>query len=158
MTGWRIGFAVGRPELIAALTRVKSYIDTGPFLAVQKAGAAALDQAEALVGADPGRARSARRDAGGGGAAGGGLRGGGAQGGDVSLGAAAGRHRRRPPSRSGRWRRPARSCCPGSAFGPAGEGFFRIALTVGADRLRSAAARLGRTLEASIEESLRPTP
>ena len=49
MTGWRIGFAAGRQELITALTRVKSYTDTGPFLAVQKAGAAALDQAEALV-------------------------------------------------------------------------------------------------------------
>ena len=38
---------------------------------------------------------------------------------------------------------------PGSAFGPAGEGFFRIALTVGADRLRAAAGRLGQALEAT---------
>src|SRR3954451_6531138 len=62
MTGWRIGFAVGRPELVEALTRVKSYTDTGPFLAVQKAGAAALDQAEALVarsGAELERGRAA---------------------------------------------------------------------------------------------------
>jgi LL-diaminopimelate aminotransferase len=36
---------------------------------------------------------------------------------------------------------------PGSAFGPAGEGFFRIALTVGAERLRTAAERLGGALE-----------
>jgi LL-diaminopimelate aminotransferase len=36
---------------------------------------------------------------------------------------------------------------PGSAFGPAGEGFFRIALTVGPDRLREAAERLGRSLD-----------
>jgi LL-diaminopimelate aminotransferase len=36
---------------------------------------------------------------------------------------------------------------PGSAFGPAGEGFFRIALTVGTDRLRKAAERLGSALE-----------
>src|SRR5215218_5364761 len=43
MTGWRIGFAVGRAELIGALTRVKSYVDTGPWLAAQRAGAAALD-------------------------------------------------------------------------------------------------------------------
>src|SRR5688500_16279644 len=49
MTGWRLVFAAGRAELITALTRVKSYEDTGPFLAVQKAGAAALDQGEALV-------------------------------------------------------------------------------------------------------------
>ena len=45
---------------------------------------------------------------------------------------------------------------PGSAFGPAGEGFFRIALTVGADRLRMAAARLGRTLEALHRGELAP--
>jgi LL-diaminopimelate aminotransferase len=38
---------------------------------------------------------------------------------------------------------------PGSAFGPAGEGYFRIALTVGADRLKEAAKRLGRILEAT---------
>ena len=50
---------MGRPELVGALTRVKSYVDTGPFLAVQKAGAAALDQAEALVA--PIRAELQRR-------------------------------------------------------------------------------------------------
>ncbi len=59
MTGWRLGFAAGRPELIGALTRVKSYVDTGPFLAVQKAGAAALDQGESLV--EPIRAELQRR-------------------------------------------------------------------------------------------------
>ena len=45
---------------------------------------------------------------------------------------------------------------PGSGFGPAGEGFFRIALTVGADRLQAAAARLGRTLEAIRRGELAP--
>src|SRR5688500_504792 len=49
MTGWRLGFAAGRADLIGALTRVKSYTDTGPFLAVQKAGAAVLDRAEEVV-------------------------------------------------------------------------------------------------------------
>jgi LL-diaminopimelate aminotransferase len=44
-----LGFAAGRAELIGALTRVKSYVDTGPFLAVQKAGAATLDQGEEIV-------------------------------------------------------------------------------------------------------------
>jgi LL-diaminopimelate aminotransferase len=38
---------------------------------------------------------------------------------------------------------------PGSAFGAAGEGFFRIALTVGAERIREAVRRLGRVLESS---------
>jgi LL-diaminopimelate aminotransferase len=46
---------------------------------------------------------------------------------------------------------------PGSAFGPAGEGFFRIALTVGPDRLRAAAARLGQTLAAMQRGELAPT-
>jgi LL-diaminopimelate aminotransferase len=47
---------------------------------------------------------------------------------------------------------------PGSAFGPAGEGFFRIALTVGVDRLRIAAARLGQTLQELHRGELAPTP
>jgi LL-diaminopimelate aminotransferase len=36
---------------------------------------------------------------------------------------------------------------PGSGFGPAGEGFFRIALTVGSERLQIAAERLGAALD-----------
>jgi len=36
---------------------------------------------------------------------------------------------------------------PGSGFGPAGEGFFRIALTVGAERISEAVKRLGAVLE-----------
>src|SRR6185295_13826281 len=31
MPGWRIGFAVGHPEIIAALARIKSYLDYGTF-------------------------------------------------------------------------------------------------------------------------------
>jgi LL-diaminopimelate aminotransferase len=46
---------------------------------------------------------------------------------------------------------------PGSGFGPAGEGFFRIALTVGADRLRAAAARLGQVLGATRRGELART-
>src|SRR6266566_5246677 len=34
MTGWRLAWAAGRPELVAALARVKNYVDTGAFLAV----------------------------------------------------------------------------------------------------------------------------
>jgi LL-diaminopimelate aminotransferase len=48
MTGWRLAWAVGRPELIVALGKVKNYVDTGAFMAVQAAGAAVLDRAEAL--------------------------------------------------------------------------------------------------------------
>ncbi len=62
-----------------------------------------------------------------------------------------------PRSRAGRWRRPARWSCPGSAFGPAGEGYFRIALIAGPDRLTEAAERLGRFLEATRREELATT-
>jgi LL-diaminopimelate aminotransferase len=145
MTGWRIGFAAGRAELIGALTRVKSYVDTGPFLAVQKAGAAALDHSEELVA--PIRSELQRRR-------------------DAAVAALqqsgftvdppqaamylwiplpSGVHSasftKRALEESGV------VVLPGSAFGPAGEGFFRIALTVGAERLRTAAIRLGEALE-----------
>ena len=43
MAGWRIGFAVGNARLIAALTRVKSYLDYGAFTPVQVAATAALN-------------------------------------------------------------------------------------------------------------------
>lgn len=43
MTGWRIGWAAGNAEVIAALSRVKRFTDTGVFLAVQAAAQAALD-------------------------------------------------------------------------------------------------------------------
>lgn len=43
MAGWRIGFAVGNKSLIAALTKIKSYLDYGTFLPVQVAATAALN-------------------------------------------------------------------------------------------------------------------
>ena len=50
MTGWRIGFAVGNKDVIAALGKVKTNIDSGIFQAVQEAGIYALDNAERLNG------------------------------------------------------------------------------------------------------------
>ena len=49
MTGWRIGFAVGRAEIIQALGQVKSNIDSGAFQAVQIAGIAALEGQQTCV-------------------------------------------------------------------------------------------------------------
>ncbi|WP_424931686.1 LL-diaminopimelate aminotransferase [Amaricoccus macauensis] len=43
MPGWRMGFAVGNPRLIDALTRIKSYLDYGAFTPVQVAAASALN-------------------------------------------------------------------------------------------------------------------
>ena len=42
MTGWRCGWAVARPEIAGALAKVKSFVDTGQFMAVQAAGTAAI--------------------------------------------------------------------------------------------------------------------
>ena len=49
MTGWRIGFAVGNAEVIQALGKVKSNIDSGAFEAVQAAGIEALTGDQACV-------------------------------------------------------------------------------------------------------------
>ena len=43
MAGWRIGFMVGNPELVAALARIKSYHDYGTFTPLQIAAIAALE-------------------------------------------------------------------------------------------------------------------
>jgi alanine-synthesizing transaminase len=43
MPGWRMGFAVGNERIIAALARVKSYLDYGAFTPVQVAATAALN-------------------------------------------------------------------------------------------------------------------
>jgi len=43
MAGWRIGFMVGNPDLVAALARIKSYHDYGSFTPVQVAAIAALE-------------------------------------------------------------------------------------------------------------------
>jgi LL-diaminopimelate aminotransferase len=155
MTGWRLGFAAGRSELIRALTRVKSYTDTGPFLAVQKAGAVALDHGEELV--LPIRAELQRRR-------------------DAAVAALrqAGFTVESPKAAMYLWvplpagvpsavfaKRSLEELgvvvLPGSGFGPAGEGFFRIALTVSADRLRTAAERLGRTLDSVRRGALATT-
>ncbi len=146
MTGWRIGFAVGNPALIGALTKIKSYTDTGPFLAIQRAGVVALDRAEAL--AAPIREELARRrDAG------------------VAALGAAGFAAESPRAAMYLWvplpagvlsapftrfalETEGVVTLPGRGFGPAGEGYFRIALTVGPTRLVEAVGRLGRAIEA----------
>jgi LL-diaminopimelate aminotransferase len=149
MTGWRLGFAAGRPELITALTKVKSYVDTGPFLALQQAGVTALDRAEEFVAPIRGRLVE-RRDAG------------------VAALGAAGFNVPSPVAAMYLWvplpsgipsapfaRRALEEfgvvVLPGSAFGPAGEGYFRIALTVPPARITEGVGRLGRALGAAGE-------
>lgn len=146
MTGWRLGWAIGRSELIGALTKVKSYVDTGPFLALQQAACVALDRAEELVAPVRDLLRE-RRDAG------------------VAALASIGLDVPTPKAAMYLWvRLPAEMASapfarrtleefgvvtlPGSAFGPAGEGYFRIALTVSPARLVEAVGRIGRALAA----------
>lgn len=150
MTGWRIGFAVGRAALVGPLTEVKTYTDTGPFLAVQEAGAAVLDRAEEFTA--PICAEIARRR-------------------DAAVPAlrAAGFQVELPKAAMYLWvalpagvaskpfamhalQEEGVLVLPGSAFGPAGEGYFRIALTVPASRLVEAVARLSRAL-ASVPDA-----
>ncbi|MGH6691425.1 MAG: aminotransferase class I/II-fold pyridoxal phosphate-dependent enzyme [Gammaproteobacteria bacterium] len=145
MTGWRIGFAAGRPELIGALTRVKAYVDTGPWLAVQQAAVTALDRAEQLVA--PIRDELARRRD----AAVLALR-------DAGFAVDAPRAAMYlwvalpggvPSASFARAALEERGVVvlPGSGFGPAGEGYFRIALVTEPARLAEAIGRLGELLE-----------
>lgn len=144
MTGWRLGWAVGRPELIGPLTKAKTYCDTGSFLALQRAAVVALDRSEEFV-APICRVLSARRDA------------------AVAALREAGFVVATPRAAMYLWvplpegipsmdfaRRALEQegvvVLPGRGFGPAGEGYVRIALTAEPDRLREAVARLGRTL------------
>lgn len=144
MTGWRLGWAVGNGALVAALTQVKTFMDTGAFLAVQAAGVAALRSWESWV---PGNVAvfQGRRDL------------------AVDALCKAGFEIEAPRATMYLWipvpggepsRGFARRCLdeggvmvlPGAALGAGGEGFFRIALTVPEDRLAEAAERLGRLL------------
>lgn len=49
MPGWRVGFMVGNPTLVAALARIKSYLDYGMFTPIQVAAIAALEGPQECV-------------------------------------------------------------------------------------------------------------
>jgi len=61
MTGWRLGMAVGNQDVLAALGKIKSNIDSGAFDAIQIAGVAALDSDQSCV-AENCRILQERRD------------------------------------------------------------------------------------------------
>lgn len=144
MTGWRIGWAVGSPELVAAVTRVKTFADTGVPLSIQHAARAALQSHAEWV---PGNVATfqARRDA------------------AYDAFRAAGFDLPRPAAsmylwvplpagvESEPWARrllleQGVAVLPGKSLGPGGEGFFRVALTTSEQRLREAAERVGNLL------------
>jgi LL-diaminopimelate aminotransferase len=145
MTGWRIAWAAGKADLIAALQQVKNFTDTGPFLAIQKAAAATLDHAEEII---PGVVDTFRRRR------------------DAAVAALSeiGLAVERPKATMYLWvplpDGPASgtfaeqlleeeyvAVLAGSSFGPGGEGYFRVALTVNEARFREAAGRIARMLE-----------
>ncbi len=49
MAGWRVGFAVGNPEMIGALAKLKSYLDYGTFQPIQIAAIIALNEGDDYV-------------------------------------------------------------------------------------------------------------
>ncbi|HEU4643119.1 MAG TPA: aminotransferase class I/II-fold pyridoxal phosphate-dependent enzyme [Gemmatimonadaceae bacterium] len=147
MTGWRCGWAVARPEIAGTLAKVKSFVDTGAFLAVQAAGAAALGVWEEFVPRNV-AVFAERRDA------------------AVRAFRAAGFACEAPRATMYLWLPlPAGIASaafterllseegvvvtPGSAFGAAGEGFIRVSFITSPGRIAEAAGRAGRVLAGS---------
>jgi LL-diaminopimelate aminotransferase len=141
MTGWRIGFAVGRAEVIQALGQVKSNIDSGAFQAIQIAGIAAMEGDQTCL-KETNREYASRRDI--------------LVEGLVNLGFSV----ERPKATFYLWIEVPQGyssaktasrllteagivVTPGNGFGAAGEGYIRMALTVGKERLKEVIERIG---------------
>jgi len=141
MTGWRCGWAVARPEIAGALAKVKSFVDTGTFLPIQVAGAAALASRAAFV---PGNIHTfrTRRDA------------------AVAAFRAAGFAVEAPQSTMYLWiplpeglpsavfadrlrEETGVIVMPGVGFGAGGEGYFRVSFIQSPERTAEAARRAG---------------
>ncbi len=144
MTGWRCGWAVGKPELAGALTKIKTFVDTGAYMGIQAAGVAALESGRAWVDANVAIFRE-RRDA------------------AVAAFRAAGFIVTAPRATMYLWiplpegvasqsfaellmEEEGVIVLPGAGFGAGGEGFFRISFIVPPARLEEAARRAGRLL------------
>ena len=148
MPGWRMGFAVGNERLIAALARVKSYLDYGAFTPIQVAAAAALNGPQDCVD-EIRKIYKARRDCLVDSFAPRRLEDPLAAGLDVRLGADPGGL----SASSAAWSSP--SCwsskadvavSPGLGFGEYGEGYVRIALVENEHRIRQAARSIKKFL------------
>jgi len=144
MTGWRIGWACGHPQLVEGLARMKSNIDSGVFRAVQWAGVAALDGNPSIT--EEIRAVYRKRRA----LVVSGLT---KLGWNVASSAGALYIWVATPKGSDS-RAFAKKLLetagvvvtPGVGFGPSGEGYIRMSLTVPTDRLREAVNRLSKAL------------
>ena len=142
MTGWRLGFACGKPEVLAALKKVKSNIDSGIFQAVQFAGIVALEGDQSHID-ELNNMYQRRRDV--------------LVDGLNSLGWTV----KKPKATFYVWvpvppgytsneltklllEKADIVTTPGVGFGPNGEGYTRMALTVSEDRLKEAVERIKR--------------
>jgi LL-diaminopimelate aminotransferase len=143
--GWRIGFMVGNPEIIAGMTKIKSHSDRGVFYPIQKAAADALNGSTEFMD-DRNRMYQERRDV-----VIGGLRQCG-----IDVDCPKGTFYIWAPLPEGEAN--SKDWCfkvlediavwmiPGSMYGKHGEGYFRIALTHPAGRLAEAMDRLAQLL------------
>ncbi len=144
MTGWRCGWAVAKPEIASTLLKVKSFVDTGQFMAIQAAGAAALESWAEFVPKNV-AVFQARRDA------------------AVSSFRAAGFECETPRATMYLWIKLPDGIASatfterlleeqgvvvmaGSSFGAGGEGFFRISFIQAPARIAEAAQRAGALL------------
>jgi len=153
MPGWRIGFAVGNEQIIAALARVKSYLDYGAFTPIQVAATAALNGPDDCI-RDMRETYKRRRDV------------------LVESFSRAGWDVPAPRASMFAWApvpepfRPLGSVefstllvekaevavSPGIGFGEYGEGYVRIALVENEQRIRQAARNVRRFLESAPEK------
>ena len=153
MPGWRIGFAVGNERIIAALARVKSYLDYGAFTPVQVAATAALNGPDDCIREM--RATYKRRR-------------------DVLVESFGRAGWEIPPPRASMFawapipepfhslgsvefstllvERAEVAVSPGIGFGEHGEGYVRIALVENEQRIRQAARNIRRFLETGLKK------
>ncbi len=153
MPGWRMGFAVGNERIIAALARVKSYLDYGAFTPVQVAATAALNGPEECIREMRETYRRRR---------------------DVLVESFGRAGWEIPPPRASMFawaplpapfqsvgsvefstllvEKAELAVSPGIAFGEYGEGFVRLALVENEQRIRQAARNLRRFLETGPEK------
>jgi alanine-synthesizing transaminase len=147
MAGWRMGFLVGNAEIVAALAKLKSYLDYGTFQPIQIAATVAMNEAPDFPKEVNGIYRGRR---------------------DVLIDGLAriGWHIERPQGTMFVWARIpepyseltslefATLCrqeakvaiSPGSGFGPGGEGFIRFALVENEQRIQQAVRHMRRGL------------
>jgi LL-diaminopimelate aminotransferase len=144
MTGWRVGWVAGNPDVIDAYRRLKTNLDSGMFDALQLAGVAALTEARGFP-AEMSEVYARRRDL------------------MIEALARIGLPADPPRATPYIWVRVPDGhtsesftelvlaeagvvVSPGPSFGPSGEGFVRISLTVADERLEEAANRIATSL------------